>query len=55
MYEIIEIEPIKFQVREAGSKYEMDLKERTFEFAVAIIELLKMMLLDINWRSLELQ
>jgi four helix bundle protein len=40
-YEVIEIQPMKYQIREAGSRYAIDLKERTFEFAVAIIELLK--------------
>jgi len=42
-YEVVESGPMRFQVRETGSRYEIDLKERTFEFTVAVIELLKIL------------
>lgn len=41
VYEITEKTPLKFEVKEPGVGYAIDLKERTFEFAIAIIELLK--------------
>ena len=40
-YEIIQKAPLRFEVKEPGAEYIIDLKERTFEFAVAIIDLLK--------------
>jgi four helix bundle protein len=41
VYEIIQKAPLRFEVKEPGAEYIIDLKERTFEFAVAIIDLLK--------------
>ena len=41
VYEIIEKTPLQFKVKEPGTEYVIDLKDRTFEFAIAIIELLK--------------
>ena len=41
MYEINEIQPLVFQVQESKSKYVVDLKERTFKFAVEVLLLLR--------------
>ncbi len=41
MYEIDEIEPQKFRVEDIKSKYIVDLKERTFTFAVDVLLLLR--------------
>lgn len=41
MYEIEELEPLVFQIKEAGSGYQIDLRKRTFNFAVDIIQFLK--------------
>lgn len=41
MYEITEVEQFQFLVCEPGSKYKRDLKERTFEFAVQTILMLR--------------
>jgi four helix bundle protein len=41
LYKIIEIAPVKFEVKESGAEYAFDLKKRTFDFAVDIIRFLK--------------
>ena len=41
MYEINEIQPLVFQVQESKSKYVVDLKERTFKFAVDVLLLIR--------------
>jgi len=41
LYEINEIEPLVFQVQERKSKYTVNLKARTFNFAVNVLKLLR--------------
>jgi four helix bundle protein len=41
LYEINEIQSLVFQVQENKSKYIVDLKERTFHFAVNVLKLLR--------------
>ena len=41
MYEINEIKPLDFRVQETKSKYVVDLKKRTFKFAVDVLLLLR--------------
>lgn len=41
MYVVKETSPMVLQIREGGSAYDINLSERTFEFAVDIILLLK--------------
>lgn len=41
MYVINEIKPLVFLVKETKSKYVVDLKKRTFKFALDILILLK--------------
>ena len=41
MYEISEIEPLKFRVEEVKSNYVVDLKKRTFQFAVDVLLILR--------------
>ncbi|NOZ03847.1 MAG: four helix bundle protein [FCB group bacterium] len=40
-YVVKEISPVIFQIREKSSNYDINLSERTFEFAVGIIRLLE--------------
>ena len=41
MYEINEIEPLVFQIQESKSKYAVNLKKRSFKFAVDVLLLLR--------------
>jgi four helix bundle protein len=41
LYAINEIEPLVFRVQEIKSKYEIDLKKRTFKFAVDVLLILR--------------
>lgn len=41
LYEINEIKPLVFQVQESKSSYVVDLKKRTFKFAVDVLLLLR--------------
>jgi len=41
LYEINEIEPLVFRVQETKSNYTVDLKKRTFKFAVDVLLILR--------------
>jgi len=41
LYEINEIEPLVFQIQESKSKYAVNLKKRSFKFAVDVLLLLR--------------